>query len=117
MISGKHVGPVPRHERAATLGAGALAYVIWRLTLLAGYWLPVVTTDPTRMLFKLIAEGWRHASTSRLGGGLDVHRTSFALLTASDPAPIDSSSPPTDRRAQQLVNLYPIPAHELAHSE
>lgn len=110
VISGQYVGPVPRHERPTTLGAGELAYVISRLTLLAGYWLPVIPSDPVRFLFELIAEGWRHASTSRLDGGFGIHRTSFTQLIACDPATNRLEFVTNRHRgAHQLVNLYPIP--------
>ncbi|GAA5172789.1 hypothetical protein GCM10023321_73110 [Pseudonocardia eucalypti] len=110
LISGQHVGPVPEDERAGTLGAGELAYTICRLTLMAGNWL-VAASDPTRLLFELIAEGWRHGSTSRLGRGFSIHRASFTEAIATEPA-TNRIELVTNRHrgGHQLVNLYPIPA-------
>lgn len=114
LIRGCRVGPAPEHERGMTLGAGELAYTVCRLTLLAGRWLPG-GPDPTRRLFELVAEGWRHASGTRHLGGLGIHRASFDQPIAVRPV-TNRLELVTNRRkgGHELVNVYPIPARGVA---
>lgn len=113
-IRGHRVGPVPEHERAATLGGGELGYTINRLTRMAATWLPD-SPDPTRYLFELIVDGWRHAWGVRQFGGLGIHRASFELPMAFGPGAPDGISNRlelvTNRRrgGYELVNVYPVP--------
>jgi hypothetical protein len=110
LVRGYRVGPAPEHERGMTLGAGELAYTVCRLTLLAERWLPG-GPDPTRQLFELIAEGWRHATGSRHFGDLVIHRASFDQPIAVQPV-TNRLELVTNRcrGGHELANLYPIPA-------
>ena len=107
LIIGQRVGPVPEHEREGAVGTGELAYTVRRLTQMAADWLPDCP-DPTRYLFELIAEAWRHAGTRCLGD-LGIHRTSFESPIAAGTNRLELV---TNRRrtGQELVNVYPIPA-------
>ena len=115
LINGQRVGPAPERERATTPGAGELAYTVHRLTLMAMNWLPEVA-DPTRYLFELIAETWRHGRTVRHIGELGIHRASFDRSTIFGPSDPDGLTNRlelvTSRHlnGHELVNLYPIPA-------
>lgn len=115
LIRGARVGPVPKPQRGQTLGAGELAYTISRLTLMATNWLPP-TPDPTRYLFELIAEAWRHGTGARQLRGMGIHRAYFGTPIAVGPgAPGGATNRlelVTYRRlsGHELVNVYPIPA-------
>lgn len=109
LITGHRVGPAPEGE--ATLGTGELGYTVSRLAAMAASWLPACP-DPTRFLFELIAEAWRHASGTRQLGGLGIYRASFQTPIATLDEPTNRLELVTNRRApgHELVNLYPIPA-------
>jgi hypothetical protein len=112
LLSGRQVGPVPAAEREETIGSGELAHLVSRLTLMAASWLPPAAMSPTRLLFELIASGWRSGSRSRDSGELAVHQADFDQPIAW--GPIGST-----RRLElvthyhggthQLVNIYPSP--------
>jgi hypothetical protein len=118
LVGGQHVGRVPAGDRDTTVGAGELAHAICRLTLMAGRWMPNVP-DPTRYLFELIAEGWRHATTTR-HGGFSTHQAEFDVpITLGSGAPGGGTNRlelVTNRsfRVHRLVNLYPVPALAVA---
>lgn len=115
-VSGARVGPMPEHERGLVLGAGELAYTVRRLTRMASGWLPEFP-DPTRFLFELVAEGWRHASGTWHISGFGVHRASFELPVAFGPGWVSNRLELVTNRhlgGHELVNVYPIPARGVA---
>lgn len=108
-IGGELIGPAPDDERDITPATGELGYTVCRLTLMARSWLPPAP-DPTRLLFDLITEAWRHGTTSRLGGGFSVHRANFTAPIATGPV-TNRLELVTNRGrgGHRLVNIYPIP--------
>jgi hypothetical protein len=115
LLSGHRIGPVPAHDRDDTIGAGELAHLVSRLTLLARSWLPRSAPDPMRYLFELVAHAWRLGQTPRRPEGtLSVHRAEFGRPIAW-PGGVPASRLDLVLNHQgghhQLVNLYPVPAH------
>jgi hypothetical protein len=115
LLSGHRVGPVPAHDRDHTIGAGELAHLVSRLTLLARRWLPPSTPDPMRHLFELVAHAWRLGPTPRRPEGtLSIHRAEFGRPIAW-PGGLPASRLDLVLNHQggghhQLVNLYPVTA-------
>lgn len=112
LLSGRRVGPVPVEEREQTVGAGELAHLVSRLTLMARGWLPQVAASPMRVLFELIAAGWRSGPPPELraGGELGVHRVDFTHPIGRGPVgPTHRLELVTHHHngTHQLVNVYP----------
>jgi hypothetical protein len=115
LLSGHRVGPVPIHDRDNTVGAGELAHLVSRLTLLSRSWLPPSAPDHMRYLFELVAHAWRLGPTPRRPDGtLSVHRAEFGRPIAW-PGGLPTSRLDLVLNHQdgnhQLVNLYPVAAH------
>ncbi|GAA5175168.1 hypothetical protein GCM10023321_80680 [Pseudonocardia eucalypti] len=119
LLSGCYLDPGMPYERIGTVGAGALAYTVARLTSLARHWLPPVP-DPTRHLFELTAETWRHGARQRQAGPLAVYRADFTELIATGPGLPDGGTNRlelvTNRcwGGYRLVHVYPVPGRGCA---